>query len=91
MAFVVCQDMRFFQQSLVMLKSVVLFSNAELVFHVIADHGFHTKFRSQVSLCWSKGSHYENTPIQMYWKFYHQKMKIFRWKILIFFTFLLKI
>ena len=20
----------------------------------------------------------ENTPIQMYWKFYHQKMKIFR-------------
>ena len=22
--------------------------------------------------------HYENTPIQMYWKFYHQKMKIFR-------------
>ena len=22
--------------------------------------------------------HYENTPIQLYWKFYHQKMKIFR-------------
>ena len=22
-------------------------------------------------------SHYENTPIQIYWKFYHQKMKIF--------------
>ena len=22
-------------------------------------------------------SHYENTPIQLYWKFYHQKMKIF--------------
>ena len=22
--------------------------------------------------------HYENTPIQIYWKFYHQKMKIFR-------------
>ena len=23
-------------------------------------------------------SHYENMPIQIYWKFYHQKMKIFR-------------
>ena len=22
--------------------------------------------------------HYENTPIKIYWKFYHQKMKIFR-------------
>ena len=22
--------------------------------------------------------HYENAPIQMYWKFYNQKMKIFR-------------
>ena len=22
--------------------------------------------------------HYENVPIQTYWKFYHQKMKIFR-------------
>ena len=22
--------------------------------------------------------HYENTPIQIYWKFYHLKMKIFR-------------
>ena len=21
--------------------------------------------------------HYENTPIQIYWKFYHQKLKIF--------------
>ena len=34
--------------------------------------------------------HYENMPIQIYWEFYHQKMKIFRWKILIFFLFLLK-
>ena len=23
-------------------------------------------------------SHYENMPIQIYWKFYHQKMKLFR-------------
>ena len=25
-----------------------------------------------------KSTHYENMPIQIYWKFYHQKMKIFR-------------
>ena len=24
--------------------------------------------------------HYENTPIQIYWKFYHQKMAIFQIK-----------
>ena len=35
-------------------------------------------------------SHYENMPIQIYWKFYHQTMNIFRQKILIFFIFLLK-
>ena len=29
--------------------------------------------------------HYENTPIQIYRKFYLQKLKIFRWKSLIFF------
>ena len=34
--------------------------------------------------------HYENTPIQIYWKFYHQKMAIFQIKNLIFFIFLLK-
>ena len=34
--------------------------------------------------------HYENTPIQIYWKFYQQKMTIFQIKILIFFIFLLK-
>ena len=25
-------------------------------------------------------AHYENTPIQIYWKFYHQKMAIFQIK-----------
>ena len=35
-------------------------------------------------------THYENMPIQIYWKVYHQKMNIFRYKILIFFIFLLK-
>ena len=34
--------------------------------------------------------HYENTPIQIYSKFRVQKLKIFKEKILIFFTFLLK-
>ena len=34
--------------------------------------------------------HYENMPIQIYWKSDHQKRKIFRWKILIFFIFLFK-
>ena len=34
--------------------------------------------------------HYENTPIQIYWKFYHQKMAIFQIKKLIFYIFLLK-
>ena len=33
---------------------------------------------------------YENMPIQIYWKFYHQRMKIFRLKSLTFFIFLLK-
>ena len=29
-------------------------------------------------LPFNKLTHYENMPIQIYWKFYHQKMKIFR-------------
>ena len=33
---------------------------------------------------------YENTPIQIYWEFSHQKLKTFRWKILVVFIFLLK-
>ena len=40
---------------------------------------------------WSWPSkHYENMPIQIYWKFYHQKMKKKSDKFLIFFMFLLK-
>ena len=34
--------------------------------------------------------HYENKPIQVYWKFYNQKIENFQIKILIFFLFLLK-
>ena len=34
--------------------------------------------------------HYENTPIQIYRKFYLQTLKIFRYKSLLFFIFLLK-
>ena len=34
--------------------------------------------------------HYENTAIQIYWKFYHQNIKKIHIKILIFFKFLFK-
>ena len=34
--------------------------------------------------------HYENTPFQVYWKFYHQKNENFQIKILIFFILLPK-
>ena len=34
--------------------------------------------------------HYENTPIQIYWKFYNQKRENFQIKIMIFFIYLLK-
>ena len=34
--------------------------------------------------------HYKNSPIQIYRKFHLQKLKIFRWKNLMIFTFLLK-
>ena len=34
---------------------------------------------------WENVPHYENTPIQIYKKFHLQKLKIFRWKTLIFF------
>ena len=32
------------------------------------------------ALCTILNKHYENKPIQIYWTFYHQKMKIFRKK-----------
>ena len=35
----------------------------------------------------ARRQHYENKPIQIYWKFYHQKMKIFRKKIGFFFSY----
>ena len=38
----------------------------------------------------AKCVHYENTPIQIHWKFYHQKMAIYHIKNRIFFIFLLK-
>ena len=37
-----------------------------------------------------RSKHYENTPIQIYWEFYHHKMKTFRWTFLVVFMFLLK-
>ena len=35
-------------------------------------------------------NHYENTPIQIYLKFHHQKLKVFRKILIFFFIFLLK-
>ena len=34
-------------------------------------------------------NHYENTPIQVYWEFYQQKMNTFRREILVVYIFLL--
>ena len=51
---------------------------------------FAKKTEFDISCKLSPTEHYENTPIQIYWKFYHQKMKIFRSNFLIFFIFLLK-
>ena len=51
--------------------------------HAQYDHNFcilsmfkDTFFLLDVHLGYNK-EHYENKPIQIYWKFYHQKMKIF--------------
>ena len=41
-------------------------------------------------ISFSRLTHYENKPIQVYWKFYNQKIEHFLIKILIFFLFLLK-
>ena len=48
-----------------------------------SDQGLHCLLSSLWSNIFLRFNHYENTPIQIYWEFYHQKMKIFRWKILI--------
>ena len=45
---------------------------------------------SESCACANCVTHYENSPIQIYRKFHLQKLKMFRWKTLIFFTFLLK-
>ena len=31
-----------------------------------------------ISSLWKRELHYENMPIQIYWKFYHEQMSIFR-------------
>ena len=43
-----------------------------------------------IQLLCRKTKQYENTPIQIYGKFHLQKLKIFKYKTLIFFIFLLK-
>ena len=52
--------------------------------------GFDCFMDHKSSMC-NPTIHYENMPIQIYWKFYNQKKKeTFQIKILIFFKFLLK-
>ena len=48
-----------------------------------------TEYSVYIKSLRNKTGHYENTPIQIYWKFHHQKLS-FRIEILIFFIFLLK-
>ena len=53
------------------------------IFNISFNLGFKLKIHSVEGGCWIncfpqfRKSHYENMPIQIYWKFYHQKMKIF--------------
>ena len=35
-------------------------------------------FSSLIQLSQERFFHYENTPIQIYWKIHHQKLKVFR-------------
>ena len=48
----------------------------------------YTIFLSMATICCTIVYYYENMPIQIYRKFHLQKMKIFRSKAMIFFTFL---
>ena len=65
-----------------------------------ANYFLSEETQADLSLLWahmSEGTfshvtsnHYENKPIQIYWKFYYQKNENFQIKILMFFFFLLK-
>ena len=60
---------------------------------IIPSFTIHFDWNTNSSLCFIwlfVISHYENKPIQIYWKFYHQKIKTFQINILIFFIFLFK-
>ena len=53
--------------------------------HFAGDRGLYEGCRGgggglgcNLAECLCQILHYENTPIQLYWKIYHQKMKIFR-------------
>ena len=47
-------------------------------------------YKSSKMKCDERCRHYENTPIQIYWKFHYKKTENFQIKILIFFMCLLK-
>ena len=51
---------------------------------------FYGKSKTYPRLCartYFVAFHYENTPIQIYWEFYHQTIKTSRWKFLVVFIF----
>ena len=73
---------------LVMILSVLLHQKSTGITHLrwmATLRGFFTMFT-----CRGSSVRCENMPIQIYWKFYHQKMKIFRIKIRYFSYFCLK-
>ena len=54
---------------------------SENTFSDIVAHIFTIKRTQKVHTYVFGINHYENTPIQIYWKFHHQKPKVFRLKI----------
>ena len=63
------------------------------LYHKIYMHLYESQYQKTYLRTCSpsiRAVHYENKPIQIYWKIYHQKNENFQIKILIFFIFLLK-
>ena len=52
-------------------------SDAELLYLLSMSHRIR-KLSSDMCATSDNSDHYENTPIQIYWKFHHQKLKVFR-------------
>ena len=52
------------------------FSHPTMLLWIVSKLYFYCSSSSWFSFCFDR--HYENTPIQIYWKFHHQKLKIFK-------------